>query len=364
MEHKTPHLLVDLHQVAANYQQLVAAFPGVRMHYAMKCNPTVKILECVKNHNGFFEIASLSELRDLQAIGVNPKDVLFSNPVKMASHIQAAHEAGLYRFAFDGQQELDKIARYAPGTSVYVRLSANGTNGVVPSEGKFGIDNIAAADLMVRAVSLGLKPYGITFHVGSQTLNAQKWVRAIQNAAELMTVLLEKDIKIEMLDMGGGLPASYHGDNINIPAMAEIIMKGLTKHLPYPVPHLVMEPGRALVANTGIMVTSVIGAAKRGTTHWVHLDVGAFNGMMEALESQNALLFPMTDSKQSRAKRKYAVTGPSCDSQDTILFNVELSDDLDIGDNVFIHSAGAYTTSYASNFNGFDIPATLIKPSH
>jgi ornithine decarboxylase len=136
---------------------------------------------------------------------------------------------------------------------------------------------------------------------------------------------------------------------------AETIRRAVAAHLPYKV-ELAMEPGRALVGPAGVMVASVIGLAQRGDTNWVHLDVGAFNGMMEALESLNTLRFPMRDSRQSTEQTVYSVTGPSCDSQDTILHNVALSADLKVGDRVYIYTAGAYTISYASRFNGFTIP--------
>jgi ornithine decarboxylase len=92
----------------------------------------------------------------------------------------------------------------------------------------------------------------------------------------------------------------------------------------------------------------------------LHLDVGAFNGMMEALEAQNTLRFPMNDSLDAPEKQHYHITGPSCDSQDSILFDVPLSRGLKVGDTVYIHTAGAYTTCYASTFNGFSIPETVI----
>jgi ornithine decarboxylase len=91
---------------------------------------------------------------------------------------------------------------------------------------------------------------------------------------------------------------------------------------------------------------------------WLHLDVGAFNGVMEALETRNALRFPMSDSRRAAARSRYHVTGPSCDSQDTILFDASLSAGLVAGDRVYLGTAGAYTTAYASAFNGFDVPLT------
>jgi ornithine decarboxylase len=106
----------------------------------------------------------------------------------------------------------------------------------------------------------------------------------------------------------------------------------------------------------------VVGVAQRGRKRWAHLDVGVFNGLMEALETGNALRFPLADSRGPAAKARFNLTGPSCDSQDTILFDCELSADLAVGDRVFIYAAGAYTTSYASRFNGFDIPATRYAP--
>jgi ornithine decarboxylase len=302
--------------------------------------------------------ASLGELQALVAIGVRASDVIFSNPVKVAAHIRGAFDAGVRRFAFDSISELEKLAAQAPGSSVYVRLRTLDINSVVPSEGKFGIDPEPAAELMVHARSLGLVPLGIGFHVGSQMLDPYSWTVAIMQCGALMRHLDTVGIRIELLDLGGGFPAHYGDPTSHLPAIAEAIQSALAEHLPYPVASIVIEPGRGLVAEAGLMVATVIGTAIRAGTAWLHLDVGAFNGMMESLETNNALRYPMTDSKSSPDRCRYHVTGPTCDSQDTLLFDVELSHDLRPGDRIYIHTAGAYTTSYASTFNGFDLPRT------
>ena len=157
-----------------------------------------------------------------------------------------------------------------------------------------------------------------------------------------------------MLDIGGGFPGKYQGETVDLAAITTDITRALAQ-LPYQV-EVVIEPGRGLVANAGVMVATVIGLAERKGLRWVHVDVGAFNGMMEALESENQLLFPVQDSRGGRLGRCH-ITGPSCDSQDTILFDARLSDDLAVGDQVYFYTTGAYTTSYASRFNGFDLPA-------
>jgi ornithine decarboxylase len=353
--HATPYLLIDLQRVQAAYERFCDLMPSVRTHYAMKCNPDPRILYHLHKIGGAFEIASYAELEELMKVGVKPSEVMFSNPVKIPADISNAYAGGLRRFSFDSTTELEKLQQHAPGASVFVRLKTAPANSVVQSEGKFGVPADHALTLMKQARDMGLQPYGIAFHVGSQMLNPIEWSSAIQQSAALMRRLQDKNITIEMLDMGGGFPAQHGSSVPGLEAFANEINRATAEHLPYTV-QLVIEPGRGLVGDAGVMVSSIIGIAERNGNNWLHLDVGAFNGMMEALETQNQLLFPLADSKSSKRKAHYHLTGPSCDSQDTILFNVELSENLELGDKIFIYTTGAYTTSYASRFNGFDIP--------
>jgi ornithine decarboxylase len=354
----TPFLLMDLDVVLSNVERFRSLLPSVGIHYAMKCNPDPRLLGRIKAAGASFEIASLAELQILLRLDVPAHEVIFSNPVKTAHHIRCAFQAGVRRFAFDSVSELEKLARYAPGCSVYVRLRTLDINSVVPSEGKFGVDPAQAVDLMQHARALSLVPLGIGFHVGSQMLDPYSWTVAIMQSAALMRQLDEVGIQVELLDIGGGFPAAYEGTDPQLAAITDAITRALAEHLPYPVPSIVAEPGRGLVADAGIMVATVIGTATRAGTRWLHLDVGAFNGMMESLETRNSLRYSMTDSKSSPQTAVYHVTGPTCDSQDTLLLDVELSDGLGDGDRVYIHTAGAYTTCYASTFNGFNLPLT------
>ncbi|HXH27051.1 MAG TPA: type III PLP-dependent enzyme [Candidatus Acidoferrum sp.] len=355
----TPFLLIDPDAIMDKYRSFTTLLPRVQLHYAMKCNPDTRILTLLHNAGSQFEIASLAELESLLAIGVEPTSVLFTNPVKMWQHIQGAYQAGVRRFSFDSNMELEKIATYAPGAEVFVRLKTVAAASGVPSEGKFGVDTTQAAALMRQARSLGLGTYGISFHVGSQMTDPQAWEQAIAASAELMKILDKDHIRIKLLDMGGGFPAQYTEALPPLSAFASCINQALSSHLPYEV-QLAIEPGRALVAEAGVMVATVIGLASRGKKDWLHIDVGAFNGLMEALESQNQLRFPVSDSKQSPRKALYHLTGPSCDSQDTILYDVALSAGLKAGDRVYIHTSGAYTTAYASTFNGFAVPTVYF----
>jgi ornithine decarboxylase len=349
--------MMDLDTITRAYRAFGEVMPDVRLHYAMKCNPDPRVLRHLHGLGCAFEIASSAELAAVTALGVQPRDVLFSNPVKMWRHVREAHTAGLYRFAADSSGELHKLAAHAPGAAVYARLSTSPADSQVPSEGKFGVDTHAARRLLREAVDLGLRPYGITFHVGSQMIDPTAWDAAIERSARLMTDLLDDGIRVEMLDVGGGFPARYAWYTPCLADIATHIRTAVRRYLPYPV-DLVAEPGRALVAEAGTMVATVIGVAERRGRRWVHLDVGAFNGMMEALETGNRLQYPVTDSRRAVERLPCHLTGPTCDSQDTVLHDVALSATIAVGDTVFIHSAGAYTTSYASTFNGFAPPVT------
>jgi ornithine decarboxylase len=231
LPYKTPFLYMDLGAVETAYKQFRHHLPDVHVHYAMKCNPDSQVLTRLHKAGCSFEIASYTELGLLARTGVVASDVIFSNPVKVPGQIRRAYRAGLRKFAFDSQAELDKIAENAPGSSVYVRMATREADSDVPSEGKFGVDTAQALGLMQYARLLGLEPYGIAFHVGSQMREAAAWDRAISDAGELMKELAETGIRIQMLDMGGGFPA-HHGEVPELEVFAAQIKQSL-ESLPY-----------------------------------------------------------------------------------------------------------------------------------
>jgi ornithine decarboxylase len=353
----TPFLVLDLAVVRDAYRAWRAALPGVEMHYAMKCQGHPAVLRTLRGQGCGFEISSTTELADLVAIGVNPTDVLYSNPVKPIHHIALTHAAGVRQFAFDSHDELDKLATVARGALVYVRLTATGLDSVVPSEGKFGVDQDQAVDLLLAARDKGLVPYGVAFHVGSQMLNPPAWAPPLEAVGGIMAKLKAENIILDMVNIGGGFPAHYDVAPPSRSWYRQVITDGV-EALPYPV-RVVAEPGRALVAQAGTLHTTVIGTAVRGRRKWVHLDVGAFNGLLEVLETGNRLRYPVTDSRRSAKQERCHLTGPTCDSQDTIMFDVPLSVGLRTGDRVSIGCTGAYTTVYALTFNGFGPPEVV-----
>lgn len=358
----TPYLATDLGTVRARHAALRAELPDVACHYAMKCNPNEEILTTLAADGASFEIASAGELDLLQRLGVEPSTLLYSNTVKPPAHVEAAWRAGVWRFAFDGPNELEKLARYAPGSAVYLRLRVDDDSSVFPLSRKFGAEAGDARRLLLLAKRLGLHPYGLTFHVGSQCVDPGAWRAAIARCSAILADLAEHGMPLEMLDLGGGLPGRYGTTVPGLDAIAAVIRESLAA-LDYRPPLVVMEPGRFLAAESGVMVAAVIGRERRGDRDWLHLDVGAYNGLMEAQQTGGHWPFPLWTSRADHGAAptlRYTVTGPSCDSTDTMFNAVDLPASLEVGDLVFIGSAGAYTLSYASHFNGFAPPDSYV----
>lgn len=356
LEYETPFLCIDLDAVAQRFATFRRELPGVDVHYAMKCNPDPKLLAHLRGLGCQFEIASRSELDALRAVEVEPRSLLFSNPVRHAAHTRYAADQGVHRFAFDSECELASLAQNAPGASVYVRLATDAADSKVRSEGKFGVSVTTAQRLMLKAREYGLRPYGVAFHVGSQVEQPELWRVAVRRSAELMVRMQADGIRIEMLNLGGGFPAFHRVGLPSIGQIARVIREALASELPYAPETLVVEPGRGLVSDAGVMVSTVIGVARRREETWVHLDLGGFT-LLEALESGHTLDYPVADSIGSKTRMTSHITAATCDSMDTIVYdNRALSAGLGRGDRVFIYAAGAYTTSYASTFNGFTQP--------
>jgi ornithine decarboxylase len=362
MTEATPFLVCDRSSVERRYEELTDLLPELSVFYAMKCNSAGPVLGTLAGLGSSFEVASPAELRMATATGVPAADVLYSNPVKAPGHIAEAHAAGLNRFAFDSEGELHKLALHAPGASVYARLRVNDEASLFPLSKKFGMSVDEAARLLEQASHLGLVPYGVTFHAGSQCTNPMAWDRALEDCAAVMRQLLRQGIRLRMVNLGGGLPARYTTPVPEVALIAAVIRTALTR-LPYQPEVLAAEPGRYLVAESGVLAASVIGLDHRDGQRWAFLDVGGYNGMMEAVQTGGRWLFPLLTSRPDHfrsASVPTVVTGPSCDSSDTMFYDAPLPATLEVGDRVYIGSAGAYTSTYASTFNGFPVPTPLF----
>jgi ornithine decarboxylase len=356
---RTPYFVFNRKAIQASIGRLSAALPVDKLHFAVKCNPHPEILRTIAGSGVGFEIASTMELDELISIGVANTEILFSAPVKSAASIAYAHKTHISTFSFDSPEELDKIALNAPGARVIVRLSVSERDSVFSMSDKFGTSEQSATRMMVEAKRLGLVPYGITFHVGSQAMRATAWSDALRHVSNVMKALLLHDIRIDLINLGGGFPVEYQKGVPTWEDIGEHIRKAIER-LPYH-PRIVAEPGRALVANSATLVASIIHRCQRAKREWAFLDVGAYNGLLEVMSYQGNIRYPLrTHYEIDEPTVRFVVTGPTCDSLDTIDDDVLLSPQLRVGDRVYIDNVGAYSNCFAASFNGFGPPDIFV----
>ncbi len=353
-EVETPSLLIDLDGVKGRYVQIRYHLPEVNVYYAVKANDHVDVLKALAEVGSGFEVASIRELEKVLSLGVPSERIISSNPVKPEEFIDFAYQKGVNRFAVDSYAEADKIARVAPRARVYVRI-------VVPNEGsewplsrKFGVDEETALSILEYAREKGLVPVGITFHVGSQCNNLRNWFIAIRNSSRLWEMARRKGLRLQVLNMGGGIPVRYMQESLKLEDIAYYVRGLLRKYFPTPPYELQMEPGRGIVGDQGLLVAKVIGKAKRGDENWLYVDTGVFNGLAEAL---GGIRYPVYVERYGELK-EWVIGGVSCDSMDVIAKRVYLPEP-EIGDRIYFLSTGAYTTVYASEFNGFPKPKVI-----
>jgi ornithine decarboxylase len=326
-----------------------------KVFYALKANPDVAIADLVNQQDIGFEIASEGELKVLSSLDIKPAKIISSNPVKSIQFLEMAANYGVNYLSYDSIDEVDKIAKHAPRSNVYIRLSVPNEGSDWPLSGKFGVELDDAVRLLSYAKHKGLNPVGVTFHVGSQCTNLYNWNIAIDKAKILWDMSESKGIKLSLLNIGGGYPINYTKSAINIDIIERNINKLISEKFPEDI-EIHIEPGRSIVGDAGILVSTVIGKAKRYDEDWLYMDVGVFNGLMESL---GGIRYSYIVEHYKSKNKKWTIAGPSCDSFDVIDQNITLPEP-DIGYLILILSSGAYTISYASEFNGFSIPKNIL----
>ncbi len=351
----TPCLVLDLEQVAQNYAAMRAALPVANIYYAVKANPAAQILRLLAGKGACFDAASLAEIKACLAAGAPVDRISFGNTVKKPSAIAAAHALGVSLFAFDSIEELEKIAAHAPGAKVFCRIAVTNAGADWPLAKKFGTTPARAQELMLTAAQLGLVGHGLSFHVGSQQTGTVAYESAIAEMAGVFTVLKARGLELGMLNLGGGFPVRYQEDVPGVEAFGAAILGALTRHLGDALPQIVIEPGRAIVGNAGVVASEVVLVCRRmaeDERRWVYLDIGRFGGLAET--EGEAIRYRITAGEG--ATGPVVLAGPSCDGVDVMYEKTpyQLPLHLAAGARVLIHDAGAYVTTYASqNFNGF-----------
>ncbi len=351
----TPCLVLDLDHVAENYAALRAALPAARIYYAVKANPAAPILRLLSGLGSSFDAASLPEIEACLAAGAPATAISFGNTVKKPSAIAAAHAHGVPLYAFDSIEELEKIATHAPGAKVYCRIAVSNIGADWPLSKKFGTTLDRARVLMLQAPQLGLVPHGLSFHVGSQQTGTAAYELAIAEVAMLFTDLKTRGLELKMLNLGGGFPVRYQDDVPGTDIFGTAIMHAMTQHFGNDLPEMLIEPGRAMVGNAGVVAAEVVLVCRRmaeDERRWVYLDIGRFGGLAET--EGEAIRYRVTAGKG--ATGPVVLAGPTCDGVDVMYEKTPYRLPLDLisGERVLIHDTGAYVTSYASqNFNGF-----------
>jgi ornithine decarboxylase len=365
---ETPCIVVNLQTIKNNFTRLKGLFPYADIYYAVKANPEKEIISMLADMGSNFDIASRPELDMVLSIGIVPERLSYGNTIKKARDIAFFYEKGVRMFATDSKEDLKNIAQNAPGSRIYVRiLLESSTSADWPLSRKFGCHPDMAYDLLIMARDSGLTPYGISFHVGSQQRDIGVWDDAIAKTKYLFSSLEEDEcIRLSMINMGGGFPASYTQPTNDLSEYAAEIKRYLIDDFGDDLPKIVLEPGRSLVGNSGILASEVVLISRKNNTalnRWVYLDTGKFNGLIETMDE--AIKYPIVTSKDAPGAREAEViiAGPTCDSMDILYENYKyrLPIDLKTGDRLYFLSTGAYTGSYASvSFNGFKPIKTYI----
>ncbi|MDD4062409.1 MAG: type III PLP-dependent enzyme [Candidatus Pacebacteria bacterium] len=353
---ETPFLLINLAKVSKNYDRLKKSISYAKIYYAVKANPNDEILKTLIKKGSCFDIATVFELDKVLSLGALSENISYGNTIKKERDIAYAYKKGVRLFATDSISDLEKISKKARKSKVFFRIMCDGDGADWPLSKKFGAHPDTIFNLALEAKSMGLIPYGISFHVGSQQRDIAQWDNAIAQCKYLFDSLRERGVELKMINIGGGFPSDYLKPTKSLNVYSKEITRFLKEDFGAKLPEIIVEPGRSMVGDCGIIVSEVIMISEKSATSnykWMYLDVGKFGGLIETIDE--AIKYPIFSEQKSRKLQEYIIAGPTCDSYDVLYEKnrYKLNSNIKEGDRLYIFTTGAYTASYSSVcFNG------------
>jgi ornithine decarboxylase len=354
--HGTPLFLISRSALRAQVERFRKELPRVEPFYAIKANPHPDILKTMVACGTGFDVASAAEMEAVLAAGAKPSSIIYANTIKPEGSIATANRRGVDLMTFDSEYELDKIAEQAPGSRVLVRIKVPNVGSVVELSLKFGVEPADAIDLLIKAHRLGLKPTGVSFHVGSQCTYLENYIQALELSAILLRDAQLKQIPLEILDIGGGFPIRHFDHEADLFEQAgPVITREIDRLFP-PALRIIAEPGRFMAGPAGTLIMRVVGKSIRENKHWYYLDDGVYGSLSGMIFDHAKYQFRVTRGGRTQIS---TLAGPTCDSLD-IIARGEQMPELEIGDIIYVQNIGAYSVASATNFNGIPPAKTVV----
>ncbi len=356
-KHKTPLMLISKDALTNQFKVFKKSLPAVVPYYAIKANPNPEIIKHFIKLGTSFDVASANEMKTVLDLGAKPQNIIFANTIKSEDDLKFACKNKVKLMTVDNEPELYKIAKNCKGANVLIRIKVANVGSIVELSLKFGADPEQAIFFIKKAKALGLNPVGVAFHVGSQCINADNYIHALELSSQIFKEAKSEGIKLSMLDIGGGFPIKHFDSDkhINFQSLAAKIKKEIKRLFPKDI-KVIAEPGRFFSGPAGTLITKVVGRTFRNNKNYYYLDDGLYGDF-------SGIVFDHCKYQFNTFKRgqKFLSTlaGPTCDSFDTISQSEELPE-LDVNNIVYVKNIGAYSCASAVPwFNGFP-PAKIV----
>ncbi|MBU0468397.1 MAG: diaminopimelate decarboxylase [Candidatus Omnitrophica bacterium] len=363
----TPFYLYSYKTLVDHFNKIKKAFKDIDplICFAMKCNDNMAVVKSLIDQGAGCDIVSVGELKKALIVNADPKKIVFASVGKTEEEISAALKAGILFFNVESLPELEEINRI----SKKLRIKTQATLRINPDvkaitndriatgtlDKKFGIDLETTRKILKRQKDFpNVKINGIHMHIGSQILSVEPYVIALKKINEFLKSIEKDGIKLEYLDIGGGIGINYLGNEANTVQMfADAIMPQLKKTRL----KIIFEPGRFIAGNAGIFVTKVVYFKDNGVKNFLIVDAGMNDFMRPSLYNAYHEIVPL--KKTSAKKIKVDVVGPICESGDFFAKDRMLPK-LNKDDIIAMMGAGAYGYVMASNYNVRGRPAEVM----
>ena len=363
----TPAYVYSQAAIAHNFQKLqraLAPLPGL-IYYSVKANSNLRILSLLRQAGARFDVVSGGELARALRAGAPAEHIVFSGVGKTQAEIDAGLTAGILMFNVESAGELDLLESRARALGKPARLAIRVNPDVVAethpyiSTGqivhKFGVPKEEAWELYLRAArSPHLRVLGVACHIGSQILEVEPYLKALDELLDVARKLQAAGVPVEFLDLGGGYGIRYADEN---PLDLDRLVRGIGERLRGTSCRLIIEPGRALVGNAGILLTRVLYVKRNPQKNFVVVDAGMNDLMRPTLYGSHHEIVLV---RERRAPQLQAdVVGPLCESGDFLAQDRALPD-VQPGDLLAVLTVGAYGFVLASNYNTRPRPAEVL----